>query len=110
MTRQWLSVPWLFEAEVVPERYRNSWIAREQNSKAPGLNAEAMAGMIKAYQVSRQWTDEMSMLMRDAIQNDTRSPMFCPLNSGAQTKDLPKAYIQVCGMVRLAHQPFFLAI
>lgn len=80
ITGQWLAIPSIFDAEVVPEEYKSYFISREQNANAHILDEAALAA-IKKY---ANW--------------DSTSPLRYPTLSKAPLSELPPAFFQVCGM------------
>ncbi|KAK4506234.1 hypothetical protein PRZ48_004199 [Zasmidium cellare] len=80
ITGQWLSIPSIFEASVVPQKYKSNFISREQNANAHVLNEEALEA-IRKY---TKW--------------DSDSPIRFPTLSKAPLSELPPTFTQVCGM------------
>ncbi|RYP06888.1 hypothetical protein DL764_002881 [Monosporascus ibericus] len=75
----WLSIPYLLEAETVPDQHMDIWISREQNAHAMVI-------------------DEATMdFVKTAYAPDIKSPAFSPFNARGAHKGLPPVYIQVCG-------------
>jgi len=66
--------------DIVPDQYESLWIAREQNSKAPILNEDALNGIMAAYQPH------------------AKSPEFSPFNDPESFSKLPRTYVQVAGL------------
>ena len=88
LTGQWLSIPVLLDPAVVPEKYKDMYLAWEQNSGKPGLNTEAMKA------VFAHW------------EPDVHSPLYSPFNSPNTGAGMPPAYLQSCGMDPLRDDAF----
>jgi acetyl esterase/lipase len=84
LTGQWLSVPLVLAEEIVPEKYREVYLAREQNANAPMGPDKRAADILRA-----------------AWKPDIYSPLFSPFNWDSRLEGLPPAYFQVCGGDRL---------
>lgn len=69
LTGFYLAVPFLLMEDIVPDQYKNLWVAREQNAKAPILNEDALNGIMAAY--SRMRNLPTSLL--STIRNRSRS-------------------------------------
>ncbi|THX87518.1 alpha/beta-hydrolase [Aureobasidium pullulans] len=80
LTGLYLAVPFLLMEDIVPDQYESLWIAREQNSKAPILNEDALNGIMAAYQPH------------------AKSPEFSPFNDPESFSKLPRTYVQVAGL------------
>lgn len=80
ITGQWLAIPSLFDAEVVPDKYKSYFISREQNVNAHVLDEAALAAIRKF----TKW--------------DNTSPIRFPTLFKAPLSELPTAFFQVCGM------------
>jgi acetyl esterase/lipase len=79
LTGQWLSVPNLLAKETVPRKYQELWFSRDQNTHVRGLTTSDLDVLDSYYEP------------------DVSSPDWSPINAGPPDKDLPPAYIQVCG-------------
>lgn len=77
LTGVFLGIPVLFNADTVPEAYRDTFLSREQNRDARILNGEAIR-LIEGYYAM-----------------DYNSPDFCPILGPKVTH--PKTYFQVAG-------------
>ncbi|KAF9880283.1 alpha beta hydrolase fold-3 domain-containing protein [Colletotrichum karsti] len=75
----WLNIPWILEAEVLPEKYAHLWLAREQNTNSLVINGETLR------------------VTKATYQPDFSSPDFSPFNDENAHKGLPPVYFQVCG-------------
>ncbi|TGZ80489.1 alpha/beta-hydrolase [Ascodesmis nigricans] len=71
--------PWVLEPEIVPEKYKELFIARVQN----------------ADQIT--FSEECAQYVRDKYQFDVKSPEFSPFNTQNPHKGFPKTFIEVCG-------------
>lgn len=80
LTGQYLSIPAVLPAEVVPEKYKGKYLSDEQNSEAPILSKATRDMFLGAY-------------------NPDRNPsLFVPFNHPSGHEGLPPAYFQVCGL------------
>ncbi|KAM0179762.1 hypothetical protein ACHAPF_002710 [Botrytis cinerea] len=80
VTGQFLSVPPLLPAHLVPEKYKDDFISNEQNKDTmfpPPKLLEIFAG---------------------AYNPDSNSPLFSPFSPSANYQGLPPTYIQACGV------------
>ncbi|KAL0933606.1 alpha beta hydrolase fold-3 domain-containing protein [Colletotrichum truncatum] len=75
----WLSIPWLLEPEILPEKYADVWLSRDQNAKALVVDQETL-DVVKAF-----------------YQPDVSSTDFSPFNDRNAHKGLSPVYLQVCG-------------
>ncbi|OBT43996.1 hypothetical protein VE00_05694 [Pseudogymnoascus sp. WSF 3629] len=75
-----LSVPTVVDPKAVPESYKEQYLARDQNSDAP-------------YYLTR-----LNEVFQAAYKPDHTSHLASPLLHRAGHKDLPPAYIQICGL------------
>ncbi|EMR86014.1 putative lipase 2 protein [Botrytis cinerea BcDW1] len=80
VTGQFLSVPPLLPAHLVPKKYKDDFISNEQNKDTmfpPPKLLEIFAG---------------------AYNPDSNSPLFSPFSPSANYQGLPPTYIQACGV------------
>lgn len=75
----WLYVPWIMERELVPEKFADLFLSREQNTESLIIHAGTVKSILGAYKP------------------DLASPDFSPLNDKNAHKELPPVYFQVCG-------------
>ncbi|KAH6683995.1 Alpha/Beta hydrolase protein [Halenospora varia] len=75
-----LSVPTVIYPSVIPEKYRDVYLAREQNANAP-------------YYLNR-----LNEVFQAAFKPDLTSFLASPLLHPAGHHNLPPAYIQICGL------------
>ena len=80
LTGQWLSIPVLLDEKMVPEKYKDLYLAWEQNRRVPGFSSELLAKIFSHWEA------------------DVRSPLFSPINSADPGEGLPPAYLQACGL------------
>ncbi|KAG2170560.1 hypothetical protein VTO58DRAFT_111040 [Aureobasidium pullulans] len=80
LTGLYLAVPFLLMEDIVPDQYKNLWVAREQNAKAPILNEDALDGIMAAYRPHAKSSD------------------FSPFNDPESFSKLPRTYVQVAGL------------
>lgn len=80
VTGQWLAVPAIFTPDIVPEKFKQYFLSREQNSEAPILNKAALEAIEKHV----RW--------------DGASPLRYPTLSREPLAGLPPTFFQVCGM------------
>ncbi|KAH7028790.1 Alpha/Beta hydrolase protein [Microdochium trichocladiopsis] len=81
ITGCWLSLPSVYDQEVVPDKYRELFVSREQNARAPVINTAAIDYVRATYGF------------------DAKSPEFTPgygQGEDAPAK-MPPTYLQVCG-------------
>ena len=79
LTGVWLNIPPLLDYEIVPEKYKSVFLAREQNAKAAIINEEAISYIKKYYQY------------------DPKSPEYSPFAWPSPVENMPPTAIQVCG-------------
>ena len=80
LTGQWLSAPVLLDEKMVMEKYKDQYLAWQQNRNVPGLNSELLQKVFSHWEA------------------DVRSPLFSPFNSRDPGEGMPPAYLQACGM------------
>ncbi|KAJ5291846.1 lipase/esterase [Penicillium angulare] len=80
LTGLFANVPGTLADPIVPEKYRDVWLAREQNSESPVLGKQAM--------------DHISSLYKP----DLFSEDYSPFNLDVPFSKVPRTYIQVDGM------------
>jgi acetyl esterase/lipase len=80
LTGQYLSIPAVLPAEVVPEKYKAKYLSDKQNSEAPILSTATRDMFLGAYNPDRN------------------SSLFVPFNHPTGHEGLPPAYFQVCGL------------
>ncbi|KKP02888.1 alpha/beta hydrolase fold-3 domain-containing protein [Trichoderma harzianum] len=80
MTGSLILIPMLLQPSIVPKQYEHLWLAREQNSQAPGFNMNDVNAAMAAYEPDEKSTD------------------FSPFNAKNPHKGLPRTYISVCGL------------
>ena len=80
LTGQYLSIPAVLPSEVVPDKYKDSYLAFEQNKNAPVLPKAAIDMFMRAYQP------------------DAHDPLYVPFNHPKGHADLPPAYFQIAGL------------
>ncbi|KAK5744760.1 hypothetical protein LTR17_001836 [Elasticomyces elasticus] len=87
ITGLWLGIPALMDGRHVPERYRKSFLAREQNAYATMLDVAALAAL-----------GELNEWDANALSPDD-SPLRFPVLFQDQVplSSLPPTYFQVCG-------------
>jgi acetyl esterase/lipase len=79
LTGAWLDIPALLDHDIVPDKYKSVYLARQQNAKAHILNEEHIEYIKKYYQY------------------DSKSVDYSPLAYSSPAKDMPPTFIQVCG-------------
>ncbi|KAJ4148691.1 hypothetical protein NW765_017558 [Fusarium oxysporum] len=79
MSGIWLSMPMLLDAAIVPERFKEVWISREQNAEAMILGKTALE------------------FIKTAYSPDVLSADYSPFNVDDAHKGLPPVYFQICG-------------
>lgn len=79
LTGQWLSVPSLAHADIIPEQYKPYYLSTVQQAKNPFFSQE-----------SREF-------LRTCVEWDITSPMRYALNSTNELKLQPKTYFQIDG-------------
>lgn len=80
LTGQYLSIPALLPAAVVPDKYKEFYLSYEQNKNAPVLPQAAIDMFERAYKP------------------DEHDPLYVPFNHPKGHAGLPPAYFQVAGM------------
>jgi len=80
ITGQWLAIPPLFRPDIVPEKYRQYFLSREQNAKSKILDQDALTVIGKF----TKW--------------DGPSTIPWPTLSHQVLSEVPATYLQVCGM------------
>lgn len=80
ITGAWLSVPFLLDASIVPEEYRDLFISREQNKDAPVMGLDGVDAFKNAW--SPDWNDEKTT----------------PFAAKDPFVEFPPTYFQVCGL------------
>ena len=78
ITGAWLDIPALLDYDIVPEKYRSVYLARQQNAKAHILNGEHIEYIKKYYQYNSKSAD------------------FSPLAYQSHIEMVP-TFLQVCG-------------
>lgn len=79
LTGIWLSIPYMLEYEIVPAKYRELWLSREQNASSLIVNGTDM-----------KWIEGI-------YEPDYHSVDFSPFNAAEPHKGQPPVYLQVCG-------------
>jgi len=79
LSGSYLSIPATIAPEVLPSKYKDVYLSREQNSKAPILN------------------DDSIKLLESLYKPDPTSPLRSPIVFESH-KGLPPTYFQICGM------------
>ncbi|KAF9269816.1 hypothetical protein L218DRAFT_850572 [Marasmius fiardii PR-910] len=79
LTGQFLQIPSVIHYQAVPEKYKSSLLSFEQNKDAPGLKKESILKLLEFYKPTPE------------------DPRFSPLLLPSH-KDLPPAFLQVCGL------------
>ena len=80
LTGLWSCIPVALDESTVPEKYKDMFHSRHQNSTAPLLDGKYMN------------------IVTDLYQPDTMSEDYSPFNSDIGFEGLPKTYVQICGM------------
>ena len=80
LTGQYLAVPAVLPAAVVPEKYKELYLSHKQNENTPVLPKAAVDMFMNAYKP------------------DEHDPLYAPFNHPKGHADLPPAYFQVNGM------------
>lgn len=80
ITGVWACIPVTLDERNVPEKYRETWVSREQNADALLLSKESIDHVQKMYEP------------------DGLSEAYSPFNSAVGFAELPRTYVQVCGM------------
>lgn len=75
----WLKIPYLLEPGILPAKYKDYYLAREQNDHALVLNREAMG------------------YVRELYGHDIYSPAFSPFQDKNPHTGMPPVYIQAAG-------------
>lgn len=81
LTGLYLSVPAGLTANLVPEKYKDLYLSRDQFTDVPGMSKKITDAFVKA------WSP------------DVKSPLFSPMNAEKPVAGLPKTYFQVDGML-----------
>ncbi|KAE9981002.1 hypothetical protein EG328_011903 [Venturia inaequalis] len=80
ITGAWLAIPFLLDASVVPEEYKDLFFSREQNEDAPVMSSDGVDAFINAW--SPSWEDEKTS----------------PFVAKDPFVKFPPTYFQVCGL------------
>ncbi|KAK6000286.1 hypothetical protein QM012_003918 [Aureobasidium pullulans] len=80
LTGIWVCVPNILHESIVPDKYKPVLVSREQNAEVPGLSMKDL--------------DFLDTLM----EQDVSSADWSPFNARNPHKNMPPAYVQVCGM------------
>ncbi|RKK75255.1 hypothetical protein BFJ69_g7845 [Fusarium oxysporum] len=75
----WLSMPMLLDAAIVPERFKEVWISREQNAEAMILDKPALD------------------FIKSVYAPDVLSADYSPFNAETAHERFPPVYFQICG-------------
>lgn len=79
LTGAWMCMPCVLDKEIVPPKYAEVFVSREQCSNATLVDTDNLFSVIKAYKP------------------DIRSPSWSPFNSKQPHRGMPPCYIQVSG-------------
>ena len=79
LTGAWLGIPAFLDYDIVPEKYKSVYLARQQNAKAHILNEEHIEYVKKYYQY------------------DSKSVDFTPFAYPSPAEKMVPTFIQVCG-------------
>ncbi|KAL2824886.1 hypothetical protein BDW59DRAFT_146839 [Aspergillus cavernicola] len=75
-----VSIPWLLIEEIVPEKYREQWKPRKENTQDPAVSKESIKNILQMLNL------------------DITSPLFSPFKASNPHKGLPPTYVQVGGL------------
>ncbi|KAI0530059.1 alpha/beta hydrolase fold-3 domain-containing protein [Xylaria digitata] len=79
MTGTWLALPLIFDEAIVPAKFKDSWVSREQNPEALILGQKDL------------------LYLKVAYSPDVFSADFSPFNADGAHIGLPPTYFQICG-------------
>ncbi|KAJ3580163.1 hypothetical protein NPX13_g395 [Xylaria arbuscula] len=79
LTGVWLAIPMVLDEAIVPNKFKDSWVSREQNAEALVIAQRDVVYVMKTYSP------------------DVTSPDFSPFNVQGAHVGLPPTYFQVCG-------------
>lgn len=95
LTGVYLSIPSLLAPEAVPDKYKSTYLSREQHKNGLIINEKAMKffrGMF-AVKASRAWLTCTTVNYQD----DPLSPLMSPVTWPSGHKGLPPTYFQIAG-------------
>ncbi|GAW17160.1 hypothetical protein ANO14919_066100 [Xylariales sp. No.14919] len=79
ITGLWLGLPYVLSDSIVPDRFKDIWVSREQNAEALIIGQKDM------------------LYVRETYSPDVLSADFSPFNAKGPHVGLPPTYFQVCG-------------
>ena len=79
LTGVWLAIPYLLDEAIVPAKFKESWVSREQNAKALVIEQKDM------------------IYVKETYSPDVFSVDFSPFNANGSHVGLPPTYFQICG-------------
>lgn len=99
LTGVFLTIPNCLPHDAVPDKYRDKYGSFAESKDYVAGNPEAMLEVMDEYLLAvTEKSAELSATRTAYYQGDRSFPLCAPFNWPSGHKDLPRTYIQVCGM------------